>query len=111
MAEGRVLQQSYWSTPYCEQGCIVILMGDFNAQQGSDNSGLESIMCVQGIGKMTENRELWPKELIILHTFFLLNIGEIFFLFIYGLASICFVIHYTDTLMNPTNQCQYLLMI
>ena len=37
---------------------ITILMGDFNAQIGSDNSGFEETMGKHGIGTMTENGEL-----------------------------------------------------
>ena len=36
---------------------IVILMGDFNAKIGSDNSGYEEIMGKQGIGEMNDNGE------------------------------------------------------
>ena len=36
---------------------IVILMGDFNAKIGSDNTGYEEVMGRQGIGEMNDNGE------------------------------------------------------
>ena len=38
---------------------IIILMGDFNAKIGADNTGCEEIMGKQGLGQMTENGELF----------------------------------------------------
>ena len=37
---------------------MTILMGNFNAKIGSDNSGYEVVMGRQGLGKMNENGEL-----------------------------------------------------
>jgi len=36
-------------------------MGDMNAKIGSNNEGLEHVMCRQGIGNMTENGELFTE--------------------------------------------------
>ena len=40
---------------------IVILMGDLNAQVGSDNTGYEEVMGTQGIKTMNENGELFAE--------------------------------------------------
>ena len=36
---------------------MTILMGDFNAKIGSDNTGYEDIMGTHGLGQMNENGE------------------------------------------------------
>ena len=38
---------------------ITILMGDFNAKIGMDNTGYEDIMGIHGLGQMIENGELF----------------------------------------------------
>lgn len=40
------------------RGDIVIMMGDFNAQVGADNTSAESTMGKHGLGRLTENGEL-----------------------------------------------------
>ncbi|XP_053956129.1 uncharacterized protein LOC128861771 [Anastrepha ludens] len=37
------------------KGDIVIILGDFNAQVGNDNTSLQDVMGVHGIGRITEN--------------------------------------------------------
>lgn len=34
---------------------ITVLMGDFNAKIGSDNTGYEEVMGVHGLGQMNDN--------------------------------------------------------
>ncbi|XP_065360577.1 craniofacial development protein 2-like [Calliphora vicina] len=41
------------------RGDILVVMGDFNAQTGPNNTGLESVMGVHGLGRKTENGELF----------------------------------------------------
>lgn len=36
---------------------ITVLMGDFNAKTGSDNTGYEEVMGVHGLGQMNNNGE------------------------------------------------------
>ena len=38
---------------------ITILMGDFNAKIGADNTGYEDIMCRHGLGEWSENGEMF----------------------------------------------------
>ncbi|XP_075160302.1 uncharacterized protein LOC142233305 [Haematobia irritans] len=42
-----------------KRGDIIILLGDFNAQLGDNNNGVEKTMGRHGIGNMTENGELF----------------------------------------------------
>ena len=36
---------------------VIIVMGDFNAKIGSDNSGYEAVMGQQGLGEINDNGE------------------------------------------------------
>ena len=54
---------------------ITILMGDFNAKIGMDNSGYEDIMGIHGLGQMKENGEHFA-DLCALNQ---LEIGDIIF--------------------------------
>ncbi|XP_073817488.1 uncharacterized protein [Musca autumnalis] len=40
------------------RGDIVMLMGDFNAQVGGDNTNLQNVMGTHGVGRLTENGKL-----------------------------------------------------
>jgi exonuclease III len=41
----------------CQQRDVTIVMGDFNAKVGEDNSGYEEVMGTHGLGTMNENGE------------------------------------------------------
>ena len=43
----------------CSEKDVNILMGDFNAKIGEDNTGYEEVMGRQGIGEMSENGEMF----------------------------------------------------
>jgi exonuclease III len=43
------------------KGDIKVLMGDLNAKVGNDNTGRETIMRKEGLGKMNENGELFTE--------------------------------------------------
>ena len=38
---------------------LILLLGDFNAKEGSNNSGFEAVMGKHGLGEMCDNGELF----------------------------------------------------